>query len=104
MIKRILQCKSLQGKYPVEISSESDPDKTYIVIVDPFANRSELHHCSCNAYKYKHRCKHQRTVHLSICGWNELDPDIPLDEDHKNNMRCPKCGNTLIYALWEIDS
>ena len=101
-VKRILQCKTLQGRYPVEIPSETDPDKFYIVIVDPWANRSEMHECSCNAYKYKHRCKHQKTAHLSICGWNELDGDERLTEYHRKNMKCPRCGNGLQYALWEI--
>jgi hypothetical protein len=102
-VRRILMCKSLQGKYPMEIPSESDPGKSYIVIVDPFANRSELHECECGAYRYKGRCKHQVVAHLSMCNWTELSKDRSLDEHRREAMICPKCGNDLVYGLWEIE-
>ena len=92
MLKQVWQCKQLQGFFPLEIASESDPDKSYIVTVDPWANRSELHVCTCNAFRYKGRCKHQKKAHLQICGWNELDSDRKMEKEGI----CPGCGGEAI--------
>lgn len=103
MIKRILQCKTLQGKYPLEIPSETEPGKSYIVTIDPFANRSELHSCSCPSYHYRGRCKHQRIAHLSLCGWSELVDNGELTERHRSDMICPRCAGPTIYGIWDVE-
>lgn len=86
----------------MEIPSETDPSKSYVVMVDPHANRSELHACSCLSYKYKGACKHQKLAHQKICGWCELDGPAPSEEDVKAKL-CPKCKGPMVRAIYEID-
>ena len=103
MLKEAWQCKQLLGTFPVEIPSESTPGLVYIVTVDPFANRSELHECNCPSYQYRRRCKHQRQAHRRICGWNELDgPEVPTEEDIED-LACPRCGGPMIKGIWEVE-
>jgi hypothetical protein len=99
MLKQAWHCRQLEGFFPLEVPSETDPSKTYTVTVDPYANRSELHACSCPAYTYKGRCKHQKTAHLQICGWNELDGPEKMEKEGI----CPRCGNESIQAVYEIN-
>jgi transcription elongation factor Elf1 len=99
--KRVLQCSQLDGKFPIEIPSETDPEKIYTVWVDAWANRSELHHCHCGSFKYKGNCKHQKIAHMMICGWNEIEAGENLEA--RETLKCPNCGNKASWAIWEIN-
>src|SRR4051795_207871 len=91
-IKPALQCASLQGWYPVHIESSSDPDTSYTVHVNPWANRSEQHVCECKSYHFRGHCKHQKTAHEMHCGWNEAEgPEAPVLENGVIQKVCPRC-------------
>lgn len=99
-----LQCRSLDGWYPLEIESESDPDKSYVVHVNPWANRSEQHVCECKSYQYRGRCKHQREAHSRHCGWNAMEgPEEPVSTPDGLEKTCPRCGGPAGWAMWEAN-
>lgn len=92
-----LQCRSLDGWYPCEVSSESEEDRYYTVHVNPWANRSEQHVCECKSYQYRGYCKHQKVAMENHCGWNEIEgPEEKTDE-----QVCPRCGGPAGWAMWE---
>jgi hypothetical protein len=96
-----LQCTSLNGWYPIEIPSESDPDHNYVVHVNPWANRSEQHVCECKAYQFRGRCKHQGMAHRKHCGWNQMEEPDLLTDMHIEHKLCPKCGEPTSWGMWE---
>lgn len=98
-----MQCCSLDGWYPAEVRSSTDPDVHYVVHVNPWANRSEQHVCECKSYQYRGYCKHQKAAHTLHCGWNEVEgEEIPTDQQRKERV-CPRCGGSAHYAMWEIE-
>jgi hypothetical protein len=102
-IVRKLHCKQLSGIFPVEIKSRSDPNKSYIVHVNPFGGRHERHTCECGSYRYRGYCHHQVEAHKLICGWNEIDgPEVPTDEQREKKI-CPRCLGPSILAIYEIE-
>jgi hypothetical protein len=85
-----LQCRSLDGWYPYEAESGSDPDKTYIV-----------HVCDCKGYQFRGSCRHQKEAHLNHCGWNAVEgPEKATDEQEAEKV-CPRCGGPTGWAMWE---
>jgi anaerobic ribonucleoside-triphosphate reductase len=89
-----MQCCSLDGWYPYPVQSETDEDKSYVVHVNPWANRSEQNVCECKSYHYRGYCKHH-------CGWNEIEgPEQPTDEQRTSRI-CPRCGEPAMWAMWE---
>jgi hypothetical protein len=96
-----MQCCSLDGWYPKLVTSSSDPDKEYVVHVNPWANRSEQHVCECMSYHYRGQCKHQKTAHLEHCGWNEMEgPEEPTEEQRRDRI-CPRCNGPSMWSMWE---
>ncbi len=98
-----LQCNSLNGWYPARIASASDPDRQYVVHVNPWANRSEQHVCECKSYQYRGHCKHQKEAHLNHCGWNAIEgPEEPLVDPAEGVLKeCPRCHGPATWAMWE---
>lgn len=98
-----LQCRTLDGWYPAQVRSESDPNIHYSVHVNPWANRSEQHVCECKGYLYRGTCKHQKEAHYQHCGWNEIEgPETPLlDAEGKKELTCPRCSGPAHWAMWE---
>lgn len=95
-----LQCRTLDSWYPSKIDSDTDPDKSYTVHVNPWANRSEQHVCECKSYHYRGYCKHQKIAHEQHCGWNEIEgPEEPLKE-----MICPRCSGPTMHAMYEVEN
>lgn len=98
-----MQCCTLDGWYPVEIESASEPDLAHVVHVNPWANRSEQHVCECKSYQYRGRCRHQGAAHQLHCGWNEVEgPEEPTDEQRKDRV-CPRCDGPAMWAMWEVE-
>src|SRR6476469_2824437 len=94
-----LQCHTLDGWYPKSIPSESDPDVSYVVHVNPWANRSEQHVCECKSYHFRGNCKHQKQAHMDHCGWNEIEGPEEATEAHKKDKLCPRCGEAATWAM-----
>lgn len=102
VIKPMLQCRTLEGWFPLEIQSGSDPDVNYVVHVNPWG-RSEKNICECKSYLYRGRCKHQKIAHQQICGWNEVEGPEEATPEQRAARECPRCGGPAMWAMWETD-
>lgn len=98
-----VQCRTLDGWYPLQVRSESDPNIHYSVHVNPWANRSEQHVCECKSYLYRGYCKHQKEAQIQHCGWNEIEgPEEKLtNHDGSVILECPRCAGPAHWAMWE---
>lgn len=91
-------CRSRDGWVPVQVPSGSQPDLTYLVLVNPWGNSRE-NVCECPGYTYRGTCKHQEFAGQSLCGW--IEGELPLqDNEHREKKICPRCKGP---SKWELD-
>lgn len=94
------ECRSLSGWTPIQINSSTDPDTTYVVLVNPWGTAAESI-CDCRGYHFTGRCKHQTLALKRVCGWSELDNHGILQTDlQKKDQECPKC---LGATRWNME-
>lgn len=92
-------CRSLDGWVPIEIDSATDPNRTYVILVNPWGTAAESI-CECKSYEFRGQCKHQPLALLRICGWSAISsPEQQGDVDTKA-MTCPRCGG---HTKWEME-
>lgn len=99
----MMQCTTLDGWYPAEVVSSTDADVSYVVHVNPWANRNEQHVCECKSYQYRGNCRHQKEAHANHCGWNEVEGPEEPTEEQRTDRECPRCNGPAHYAMWEVN-
>lgn len=79
-------------EHRLDIQSESDPNKTYHVVVKGFNA-----HCDCPAFKYRNDCKHVTKAFDTVCEWNDYwnSRGLKVAEDASGNPCCPMCGGPV---------
>lgn len=95
-------CRSLDGWLPVEIDSASDPDLTYVILVNPWGTAAESI-CECKSYEYRGRCKHQALALMRVCGWTELLSDQKQTREERKGKICPRCEGHTTWTMEVVE-
>lgn len=93
------QCRSLNGWVPIEVPSQSDPEKRYLVLVNPWDTIDE-NICECRGYEFRGHCAHQKIAKQLLCGWDEMAVrSISQTPGEQKLMICPKCKGSTMWAF-----
>ncbi len=93
------QCRTLDGWVPVEVGSRSEPGKTYVVLVNPWGERTE-NVCECDGYRYRGECAHQHIADQKLCKWSGIGVRVARQTDQQQRtMTCPMCGGPTMWAF-----
>lgn len=86
----------------IRVHSQSDPRKSYDVLVqDPIDPSESI--CECEGFEYRGRCSHQNIAHQYICGWEEISgPEEQNSNQRKQNI-CPRCSGETETELVDLD-
>jgi hypothetical protein len=94
-ITAVQECRSLEGWQPVSVLSQTVPDKSYTVLINPWGDPLD-NICECQGYLFRGTCRHIHTA--KVCGWDEFDSLQQTDENRKN-MICPRCSGATRWAM-----
>lgn len=101
----VQQCRSLDGWVPIQVDSSSDPDKKYVVHVNPWGIPTE-NICECKGFQYRGSCRHQIAAVEDICGWHEMHahPQHEIQSDHqREELICPRCDGPTMYVMEVVE-
>jgi len=98
-LKTYQTCRSNEGWQPVEIDSASDPNKTYVVLVNPWGDPRE-NICDCEGYRFRGVCSHQQKAADEVCRWNEVLGFAETQTSQQaSELICPRCGGPTKVEL-----
>jgi hypothetical protein len=91
-------CRSNEGWQPVTIDSKTDPDKKYVVLVNPWGDSRE-HICDCEGYHYRGFCSHQERADAEVCRWKDTGLREAQTPVQQAGLVCPRCGGPTKVEL-----
>lgn len=73
--------------------------KTYTVSYGPVRGGGVDYSCTCDAFKFRKKCKHIEQVKQSgkHCNWNQF-----VDGGDAENGCCPKCGGPVTSSAYGV--
>jgi hypothetical protein len=83
-------CETTFGWTTVEVESHSDPEKTYVCIVQEPDEIDEVM-CDCEGYLYRGQCSHQQDALELLCLWREDRSSEKQTDEQSINRICPRC-------------
>jgi hypothetical protein len=87
-------CRSNEGWQPVEIDSATTPNKTYVVLVNPWGDPRE-NICDCEGYRFRGMCSHQKLASEEVCCWNaQIGFAETQNAQQERELICPRCGGS----------
>jgi len=92
------RCCDLSEYRTYKVWSQSDPDKTYeVIVIDPDDPEQSL--CDCEGFTYRGTCHHINDVHAKLCRWNSLDSEIEQTREQKREKICPVCAGPTEWKM-----
>ncbi len=100
-------CASNEDFGPVEVQSDTKPNKKYGVWWGPTLKTRESQygpHCSCRSFKFRESCKHTAVLKSKEdggirCAWNAcLEPTLKCNYSEDGKPSCPECGGSVRFC------
>lgn len=92
-------CRSSDGWQAIKIASSSDPETTYVVLVNPWGDPRE-NICDCKGYQFRGHCSHQDKAEEKNCAWGEGEYLAETQTGEEEILqRCPRCGGPTKIEL-----
>jgi uncharacterized Zn finger protein len=83
---------------PVIVTSTSDPNKQYVVHVNPWGDAKD-NICECKGFQYRGNCRHQEEALDEVCGWSETAGKEVQAPYQREAMICPRCDGTTKWSM-----
>lgn len=94
----VQECRSLEGWHPIQIPSQSDPNRSYTVLANAFVP-PHTWVCQCKGFSYRGKCNHQQLAVSEFCGWHETDGKFTQTEQERKEKICPACGGPSKWVM-----
>lgn len=102
--RQIQRCISTDPYFEQLIPSESQRNLVYEVRSVWPDDPAEDYTCSCPAFKYTGRCKHQGIAWADRCLWSEEEDGVEKQNvDQRINFLCPRCGSPTIKDVIDYE-